>query len=379
MFEELQENFEEISEKVVKTFKKKPFLIAGLIIGLVVIVYFMMKKNSSEDEISASYAVVPSGYDGYPEMSESVSYDDVVNQLLNETNGINSSYYDTIVSEVTDALTKERDEMNTRLEESMLYYSEREQSYQDTIDELTYEMQKQNIITQMQTNSSLYAMATSDAERQALHDSNVLLGEKLGATYNANDGTWWLDGERLYYTLSEQKGSIENDFQTTTPTNSTQSIVNVSYDKNTDYQREIYNALLNGESAETVNNLYAQREAKIQGENITPTVTYDKNVDYANLINIAKSQGASQEVISSLEAQRQAKIQGENLTQYQTPSTNTSSGSSAKVSVSGSSGSGTKKTTTTTTTPKTTTTTTTKKNTSSSSSGSLPAGLGRVY
>lgn len=57
-------------------------------------------------------------------------------------------------------------------------------------------------------------------------------------------------------------------------------------------------------------------------------VTYDKNVDYAAEINKAKQNGASQSYIDQLTAQREAKIKGENLTQYMTPSSSSSSNDS---------------------------------------------------
>lgn len=51
----------------------------------------------------------------------------------------------------------------------------------------------------------------------------------------------------------------------------------------------------------------------------TSQITYDRNTDYAALINQAKASGASQATIDQLTAQREAKIKGENLNADGTP------------------------------------------------------------
>lgn len=93
----------------------------------------------------------------------------------------------------------------------------------------------------------------------------------------------------------------------------------------------------------------------------TQQITYDRNTDYAALINAAKAAGASQSYIDQLQAQRQAKIAGENLDQYGRPKTTTSSKSSSSSSSS--------KSGSTTSTAKKTTSTTSGKSTSSSHGG----------
>jgi TP901 family phage tail tape measure protein len=54
------------------------------------------------------------------------------------------------------------------------------------------------IISQMQSNSSLWKTA-SVSDRNTLHDLNVQLAQKIGATYHAADGRYYKDGVPIYH------------------------------------------------------------------------------------------------------------------------------------------------------------------------------------
>ena len=99
-FEKIGDTFEDGFDKV-KDFTKKNKVLTIAIwgVGAFALYKLFTEKATSEDtEYVSTYAYVPTAYDGYPTMSESVSYDDVVDQLRNETTDINNEFYDEIIN-----------------------------------------------------------------------------------------------------------------------------------------------------------------------------------------------------------------------------------------------------------------------------------------
>lgn len=328
-FEEIADNITEAPKKVGKLLKNnKVFAIA--LGGVAVAGLYALYKKKGTSEAVETYAYVPSGYDGYPEMSES-TYDDVYSlydSLYSMVDSSNTSNQQ-ITSDVSQMITDMQIENDRYIAEIVDTFNSEREKYDETLSYLEEKQYKESVIQQMQNNSTLWSLTDSAEQKQQLHDKNMELGTSLGATYDSASGTWWLNGERLYTSVVETA-------KNTNP-QSTQDSTNVGYSANVDYQGEIIKAIETGAGASVINSLNEQRNAKIEATGGTSTVTYDKNTDYAALIQKAQEQGASQQVIDNLTAQREAKIAGENLNNDGTKKT-TSSGTTSTGKIGGSDG-----------------------------------------
>ncbi len=297
------ETIQDAPKKAVKWVKKnKVFAIACG--GAVVLGLIALNKRKTETD-SDTVAYVPTGYEGYPTMSESAM--EYGTYMSGGGTMSDNTFYDEVISGVTDILNQSQVENNTAYESIVNTYEKQNLQYNETLSYLEEQRRKDAVIAQMSNNSNLWGLADTDEERQALYESNQQLGASIGATFDSKSGTWWLNGERLFFTNNElASGNL---------------ITTVNVDNDID------------------------RNVLPTNTGDTTKVSYDKNVDYASLINQAKAQGASQQVIDQLTAQRNAKIKGENLNEDGTPKTTSKSGGGTVSSGSKSSG------TTTTVTP----------------------------
>lgn len=347
---EITEVFEDMGNKVKKTFKNKPFLIACLGVGVVALILGYKKYNSggseSEDGIGG-YAAI--GYGGYPTTTGGGDNTD------------DNSYYDSWFESIMETIDQNKQDTDQQISDLGEDFSNQLNGIYDEIGGLYDEMgsnvsrfdkvyttpaaveadndwyyERQAILDQMAANSDAYNMVTDKATKDALHAENQMLGEYLGLTFDSASGLWMDGGSVAYVTdaqaalAAEKKkaasangasGFVSNKQHTentakavTKGTTATTPKTSVAYDPNMDYQAAINDAIASGASADVINNLNQQRDAKIAatgGTTAKANSYYDANTDYQALINQAKASGASQSVIDNLTAQRDAKVAGE--------------------------------------------------------------------
>lgn len=189
-FEKIGDTFEEGFDKVKDFTKKNKVLTVAIIgVGAVALIKLYRDKTSQDTEYVSTYAYVPTAYDGYPTMSPSVSYDDVVHQLREETSDI----HDKTMSDVSDLLG------GLMLENDYDPIIKSESFYGEnlTTDSYLEEARKQRKIDQMKKNSEAWYNA-SESERERLHEENERFGAMLGAEFDSATGQWYLDGQSLY-------------------------------------------------------------------------------------------------------------------------------------------------------------------------------------
>lgn len=365
---EIQEVVKDTTNTIKKKFKEKPVFYTALGCVIVFAIYKLFSGSETVEEETVTNAYVPMGYDGYPTISDSMledynsmldgSYegslsggttsggilggllgsgetvtdggtkDDYVYDYFDDYQSMVEQYEDLqeemILMQQNQLILDSSDPTAVYDNYGNLIYSEI-QPYQVITDDSTYgrvqlELETKSnkdfynaVVEEMRENSALWNATSSVQEREELNKQNQQLAKYIGATYDSGSGTWYAsDGSKLY--------------------DAPKSTTVISYDKNVDYAAAIKQAKANGASQSVIDQLTAQRNAKIAGENLNSDgtkkssgssgsssstsyggVSYDKNTDYAQKIKDAKASGASQSVISNLQAQREAKIKGENL------------------------------------------------------------------
>lgn len=197
-FEKIGDTFENGVDKVKDFAKNNKVLILAIcgVGGFALFKLFSEKAKSQDTEYVSTYAYVPTGYDGYPTMSESVSYDDVVDQMRTETNDINENFYNETMSDVSQMIENMQTENNNRFDsiiESMSGYDEK----LTTMSYLEEQRKRQEIIDRMSANSEAWFTA-SDEEKERLHEENKVLGSLLGGEFDSVSGNWYQDGQSLY-------------------------------------------------------------------------------------------------------------------------------------------------------------------------------------
>ena len=203
-FEKIGDTFEDGFDKV-KDFTKKNKVLTIAIVGVgafALYKYFTDKTTSEDTEYVSTYAYVPTAYDGYPTMSESISYDDVVNQLRTETVDINSDFYDEIMSDVS----KQIEDVTKIIEDKQNITTPiiiGSTGYNSDLSTGSY-IEEQRIIEQMQANSEAW-YAADETEKERLHNENVALGSLLGSSFDSVSGNWYKDGETLYEVSTKNK------------------------------------------------------------------------------------------------------------------------------------------------------------------------------
>lgn len=194
-FEKIGDAFEDGFDKV-KDFTKKNKVLTIAICGVgAFALYKLYKDKTTDTEYVSTYAYVPTAYEGYPTMSESVSYDDVVDQLRTETSDINSDFYDEIMSSVSkqiEDVTKIIED-NQNITKPIIIGTT---GYGPNLSTGSY-IEEQRIIEQMKANSEAWHDA-SDEEKERLHNENVALGSLLGGSFDSESGSWFKDGNTLY-------------------------------------------------------------------------------------------------------------------------------------------------------------------------------------
>lgn len=274
VFDDFGDTVSEGVESVKDFVKEKPFVVAVVIVAAVAL--FVAWKRSREtiettNETATFYTYPTTGGGVASFQSESTS-DSMYYDLLEEINRQDRDY-----QEILNDLDKQYGSQFAELESNLSNLKNQNVTLSDQIQQNQTALNKSSIMNQMEANSDLWHLTSDPAERKRLEDENKALGESIGLTFNAGEGSWYeSDGSRAYQTpLQTAQG------RTTTNTPTSGQMVN-----NKTYTQE-----------------YSDAAAK--------AVTYDKNVDYMAKINEAKASGASQSVIDSLTAQRNAKIAGE--------------------------------------------------------------------
>ena len=330
-FEQITDTFEDGFDNAKKFVKKnKVFTFALIGVGAIALFRAYQNKNTSA---TSETAYVPTYYDGYPIVDDSY-YGSGMSSNSDYLSGYEdaTTIYDDNIESIVEQIEAENEHQISNIINT---YETKLFSLTETMSAIEEKNKVESVKNQMANNSNLYGLTGDMEERKKLHQANVELGNSIGATFDDNTGTWWLNGERLYYTNNELSGDVapitslnQNVGKNNNPVN-TVDITNVGYDKNTDYMGKIIDTLNNGGSVADVNLYDSQRDNKIKGENISK-VSYDPNTDYQALINKATSMGADQSVIDSLNEIRNAKIEGEK--KKNTSSTSSKSSSSSKSS-----------------------------------------------
>lgn len=254
-FEEIGETFEEGFKKV-KDFTKdnKVLVIAILAIGAFALYKLYTDDNSTDTEYTSGYAYVPTTYDGYPTQSESVNYNEVVEQLRTETTDLISemmSYNEDFYNEMADSNNELYEDMIRSNEE---FYDETMSDVSKLIEDFQYDNEKQlsniidsidnqsnkvneslsyleeqrkkqeEIIAEMKANSEAWHTA-SEAEKKALEEQNQILGSLIGANFDSASGTWSLYGDSIYDVSNKNTSNYSTGDKT--------SVSSSSYDANT--------------------------------------------------------------------------------------------------------------------------------------------------
>ena len=288
---EIKEVIEDFGDNVSKVVKNKKFLVVVLVVAGLAIAsgYLKYRKEDESDDFTAYEAV---GYAGYP----------VVNGGGSSTTEGDSSYYtqwDTFLNDIMTEYESELDTMQTNITE----LSDRLKTSEELSTEQAYLLQRQNDVSQMKANSELWHNVSDQTLKDNLHKENAEIAEKYGFTFDEVSGNWLEKGTAVYSLAWQRANTLE------TPTPKPTNTATVEFDNNKDYQQAIIDAINKGSSADVINQLNAQRDAKIAANNITNANSgFDRNIDYQSLINKAQSMGVNENVIKNLQEQRNAKV-----------------------------------------------------------------------
>lgn len=273
---EIVEVFEDGAENVKKFVKKNPLIVAGLGVGAIALYVLWVKSKESSADSTAYEAI---GYAGYPTVGGGGGSSD----------SVDDSYYEEIIREnqsqtdsLLESITKEYDaylsDMETtvgRLETTVITTEQKNA-------ELTDQLKRQNVISQMRANSELYNTITDRATKDALHAENLALAESMGWTFDASTGNYF-EGNSVVYTTAKQQAGENTAYTGGKTTTSTGTFVN-----NQTYNNSVVNSVLKATNESSKG--------------------YADNVDYSVAITEAKNSGASAETIKALETARQNKI-----------------------------------------------------------------------
>ena len=306
-------DFEAIGSNAKDLLKNKKFQIAIVVVGMVALILWIIKQQrttTTTTETFDSYdGTSPIGYGGYGYPSTSgVEQDfdwlyerlDGLADMITDTNAAQDEKWDEMFGALSDRL----DGLGDGSEDN--YVSG---GYVGGFTSPSQKVDEQAIIDAMEANSNAWWDTTTAEGRDYLHSENAYLGSLIGASYDNQTGIWYKDGLPLY---NVNKGNANSTIATTSTGSRQPSSGTVGYVANVDYQAAINEALSNGASAATINQLNEARNAKIAATGGGSTVSYDPNTDYQALINQAKAVGADQSVIDNLTASRNAKIEAMN-------------------------------------------------------------------
>ena len=268
---EIIEVLEDFGDNAKSLFKNKKFWLVAGGVGVVALVAGYLKNKETGGEMIPYEAV---GYAGYPtvggasssgEVSSDVTY---FEQLLGEIQAEHGS-------SVSD-LQAEFDASVVEMESNITTLTNRLVTAEETTKKQTFEMEKQNAISQMRANSELYNALSTPADastREALHAENKAIAEKYGFTFDPNSGNWF-DGNTVVYTTAHQQAAVARKSSSTSKTTAVNYVTNAAntaakvaeaakFDPNKDYTTAIREAKSSGASEAVINQLYAERNAKI--------------------------------------------------------------------------------------------------------------------
>ena len=204
------------SSKLKTLLKKKPFLIAVFVVSLLGL-YAWYRKSITQTESGGG--LVLSG--GYPTVGGTYTSDSYSDN--------NTAYTSDIYDSIQNAFASEYESLQNSFEQQM---SQMQQSYDTTTDNLTSQVStlsdrlntSEDIITtqssyitmlqdieQMKANSDSYHYATTQAQKDALHQANQSIADKWGWTFS--NGYWYdSSGQNIYVTPTQQSisGSPDN-------------------------------------------------------------------------------------------------------------------------------------------------------------------------
>lgn len=262
---EIKEVVKDTTNKIKKKFKEKPVFYTAL--G-VVVVFALYKLFSTEEEVyeegeTVTTAYVPTGYDGYPTMSDSMM-EDYENFLSGDYSGIGGGYFtdtgssgSTVGGVAGESTTTEtvvdpyyEDQYNNLMSEYSLLMNKLDDAYAEADEanaELTYinemlfpsdgvykvlndgsalaEAQdaiiradnlefRNAVVAEMKANSEAYNNATTTAEKQRLHEQNQALAKYVGGTFDS--GYWYNPDGSLLYNVDQKTTNNGNDIQSST-------------------------------------------------------------------------------------------------------------------------------------------------------------------
>lgn len=294
---EINEVFDDLGQNAKKLMKSKPFIIACIAVGLIALYVNFSKKGSSSsetEEVSYYDGTQAIGYAGYPGMGGS-SGDSQYEWYLEELTHMQEEYdenleklqedYDTNMKDMQGQLDSAVEGFNKSLEDMQNEYDKSladilaakgssssssssgkkatsTSSNKDLMAQWQLQQEYQADLAQMQANSELYNVLGNDQTetKKALHQANMDIASKYGFQYDGYSGNYFDKSGSVVYLTSQQKAkAITTPGKTTKETSSNK----VSFDPNVDYQARINAAVASGASQATINQLQAQRQAKI--------------------------------------------------------------------------------------------------------------------
>lgn len=330
-------DFEEIGRNAKDLLKNKKFVVLCVIVGMVALILWIIKSQrqttttteETTDYYDGSQAIGYGGY-GYPYAgSESDSDYDWFYEKMDGLMSSTDEKWENILNSNDEKWESIVDQMNDKYDQMLDKYDQLMENLDDEDpdkEDITTSyggytggyggggssIDEQAIIDQMYANSYMWWDQTTQEGRDLLHDENLYLGGKIGATYDSETGVWSKNGVPLYNVgrgdaIGEASAAV---YGTGTRAPSSGS---VNYTQNVDYQAAINQAINDGADAEVINYLNTQRNQKIATTgNSSANQNFDPNTDYQALINKAKSAGADQSVINNLTEMRNAKIAAQN-------------------------------------------------------------------
>lgn len=209
--------------KVIKMLKKKPFLIAVIVVAIIAL-YTAKKKKDAELE-SGQNMVIPDNLEGV-----SVMYPGADTYGASDTQYVDdalSSMYAEMDKAITDMMNvndKNYESFETYYSTQVDSMSEVLESFAEKIDsstailtEQSEQIEKLNDIQAMQNNSDAWHYAITDAKKKALEDANKNIARKWGWTFDDDSGLWYDGDTPVYITATQDAVSSDVYVPTSTP------------------------------------------------------------------------------------------------------------------------------------------------------------------
>lgn len=202
------------TNKLIKLFKKKPFLVAVGAVSILGLYAFFKKSNSTQSQDSEGYSAI--GYT-YPTYNDGGTYTDS-----------NSAYTEDLFNTMQEAFQQQAEDLATsydnRLEQIQSSYdtsnsnlvsqldtlNERINDNENTLKKQSEAVEMARDIDTMRRNSESYYYTNSEKAKDALHEANADIAKKWGFTFNNSDGYWYDNsGSRVYSTVQQDQKTLE--------------------------------------------------------------------------------------------------------------------------------------------------------------------------